>query len=280
VFLDESGYTIIEPGDDFLACAEAMAVRGSEPTVAQGGAPALAWEREPGAEEFALYPGISAELISAAALAGFMPMGVRVATPSGPQDLLLAKLHTERCLLDPREVVATKTARAASRRYALGRNARFGEVLESCAEVHGEGWLVPGLRLAMREAHERRAEARVAFVSIELYSLDQEGAPAELVAGEIGYAIGRAYASLTGFHTVSGAGTVQLVLLGELLALQGYSVWDLGMTLDYKLSLGARALPREIYRPALLTAYSFRTGTNLKEISCPTQPRLKDSHPT
>lgn len=233
MFVDGSGYTIIEPGDDFIACAEAMAT-----------------------EEFALYPFPTAEAVRSAALAGFMPMGANVLTPSGPRDILLAKLHRERCILDPADVRLTRSARAAARRYALGSNACFGRVLEACVEAHGDGWLVPGLCSAMIAAHDDRALSGVAFVSVELWSLGDDGAPSELAAGEIGYAIGRSYASLTGFRSVSGAGTVQLEALGALLALEGYVVWDLGMELDYKLALGGRILPREAYRPLLAEAYA------------------------
>ncbi len=237
MFVDGSGYTIIEPGDDFLSCAEAMSN-----------------------EEFALYPFPTAEAVRSAALAGFMPMGASVMTPSGPRDILLAKLHRERCILDPASVRLTRSARSAARRYALGTNACFNRVLEACVAAHGDGWLVPGLCAAMLSAHDDGALSGVAFVSAELWSLGDDGEPRELAAGEIGYAIGRSYASLTGFRSVSGAGTVQLEALGALLALEGYRVWDLGMELDYKLALGGRLLPRESYRPLLAEAYAAPAG--------------------
>jgi leucyl/phenylalanyl-tRNA--protein transferase len=65
-----------------------------------------------------------------------------------------------------------------------------------------------------------------------------------LVAGEIGVFVGGVYTSLTGFKTESGSGTVQLAAAGRYLEAVGASLWDLGMPLDYKATLGARNVSR------------------------------------
>jgi hypothetical protein len=74
-----------------------------------------------------------------------------------------------------------------------------------------------------------------------------------LVAGEVGYAIGRVYTSLTGFRTESKTklayGIAQLVALGKLLKLSGFELWNLGhppkgRVMKYKIELGGTVLPR------------------------------------
>ena len=74
-----------------------------------------------------------------------------------------------------------------------------------------------------------------------------------LLAGEIGYSIGKVYTSLSGFNVRSDAavGTVQLVLLGRWLEQRGYAFWSLGHCyspeMDYKRRLGHRVLPRHAF---------------------------------
>jgi Leu/Phe-tRNA-protein transferase len=80
---------------------------------------------------------------------------------------------------------------------------------------------------------------------VKLYSIEvwnqQTG---KLVGGELGYSIGTIYTSLTGFSNEDSAGSVQLATLGKILSLSGYEMWDLGMSLDYKLKLGAKGMKR------------------------------------
>lgn len=238
---DDAGFAYIEPGDDFRACASRILALGGP--------------------EFAIFPYISADSVEAAALAGFMPMGIRIPSPIGDSDYLLAKLHMERCLLDPRSVKVTRTARRESRHFMLSVNRAFRDVLAACVLVHGDEWLVPDLVSVMSILHKERARRRASYMSVELWEACDYGP--SLVAGEIGYAIGGSYASLTGFTSVSGAGTVQLAALGRLLAATGMRVWDLGMDIAYKQNLGARPIPRKDYLALLAAAYaktSLRTN--------------------
>ncbi len=75
----------------------------------------------------------------------------------------------------------------------------------------------------------------------------------ELVAGELGYTIGRSYTSLTGFCRREDPrwrhfGTLQLVLLAGRLRECGFDFWNLGHPhLAYKRALGAHVLPRSAF---------------------------------
>ena len=73
----------------------------------------------------------------------------------------------------------------------------------------------------------------------------------KLVAGELGYTIGRTYTSLSGFCTRPDRewrhfGTLQMVMLAEHLRDLGYAFWNMGHPVQkYKRALGARVIARE-----------------------------------
>lgn len=122
---------------------------------------------------------------------------------------------------------------------------------------HGCNWMHKKYFITMKVAS---ADPRINFKlhSIELYdgpvvaSGSDSGTPVSrsprLVAGEIGYSIGRVYTSLSGFYEVPGAGTVQLACLGKWLELKKYAFWSLGHcyspVMEYKRQLGHRVYPR------------------------------------
>ena len=82
-------------------------------------------------------------------------------------------------------------------------------------------------------------------VCFELLSKDKK----TLIAGEIGYFIGKTYTSLSGFFKrekkYNNYGKLQLVLLSKYLNKNGFDFWNLGhASLQYKLDLGAKVLKR------------------------------------
>ena len=95
-----------------------------------------------------------------------------------------------------------------------------------------------------------------ALRGIELWSKKQN----KLVAGELGYTIGRTYTSLSGFCNRPARewrhfGTLQMVMLAEQLRDLGYAFWNLGHPVQkYKQALGAEVIARGEFLPRWLAA--------------------------
>ena len=237
-------------------------------------------------DEFSLLDSISADTVTSVARAGFMPMatmawdgivddasesGLVPGTPKvqparSPLFILTPKLHYQRCLLHPAAAHITRTVRRESSRYLFSMNHAFDAVLGNCVGRHGDGWLVPDLVRSFSVLHSQRMDSPVAFVSAEVWTdagTGEAGLPASprLVAGEIGYLIGSVYASLTGYSSVSGAGSVQLGALGAFLAGAGVGIWDLGMSLGYKHALGGRVYGRQEFLSLLYDGYATAPDT-------------------
>jgi hypothetical protein len=119
-------------------------------------------------------------------------------------------------------------------------------VLLRLLDYHGEStWLSqPYCELLGRLPTQKGGDFRLR--AVELWSRRED----KMIAGELGYTIGRTYTSLSGFCERSDSrwtsfGTLQMVLLARRLEAQGYSFWNLGHPhLPYKRALGAEVVPR------------------------------------
>jgi leucyl/phenylalanyl-tRNA--protein transferase len=177
-------------------------------------------------------------MVAAACWEGYLPMS----EDQTGFEVLLVKCHEKRAVLEPASLHISRSTRRRSQPYELRIDYDFGACIQRIAEHYSERWLTPWLCDALVSLN-REPIAGVRSLSAELYRGD------ELVAGEVGYSCGGVYTSLSGFHTESGSGSVQLAALGRLLFEAGYSIWDLGMDVPYKRDLGARLLEREIFLP-------------------------------
>ncbi|KDO34155.1 hypothetical protein SPRG_19010 [Saprolegnia parasitica CBS 223.65] len=174
---------------------------------------------------------------------GFLP----IATQQARTVYLLPKLHMERCILDPAAFHISKSVRKKAKDYTLKFNTAFDAVVRGCHEQHGVAWLYPevvqGFRGLLPGITVSDQGHQVRLHSAELWRGDV------LVAGELGYTNGAMYTSLTGFVRpgANGAGTMQLQALGSYLHVHGFQLWDLGMSMEYKLHMGAMDVPRPTF---------------------------------
>jgi Leu/Phe-tRNA-protein transferase len=176
---------------------------------------------------------------------GFLP----IASEYRNQCILLPKLHLKRCLLLLNESQhIPKTVKKRGRKYKLILNRSLEEVVKGCHKQHGIPWLYPPIVESFKVLFQRGEQGmelypnqKVRFWTIELLDIASD----KLCAGELGYTVGKVYTSLTGFSNVSGAGTVQLYALGRLLRKQRFEMWDLGMSMQYKLDMGAEDHDRD-----------------------------------
>ncbi|RHY01921.1 hypothetical protein DYB36_001033 [Aphanomyces astaci] len=183
---------------------------------------------------------------------GFLP----IATESQGVVYLLPKLHEQRCVIDPRDLHVPKQIRKKANAYRLTVNQAFDQVVQGCHDQHGVAWLYPPVVSSFRQLVDG---VSVNGTDVKLYSIELWKGTT-LVAGELGYCNGAMFTSLTGFYATGskGAGTMQLYALGALLHASGFQLWDLGMSIDYKLKLGAKDIPRDEFVKHVHTLRSAR----------------------
>ena len=206
-----------------------------------------------GGEQFCSTYEINASVIDKVCQSGCFPLGhVSV----GVENLLI-KLHQERCVMNPisERLHISRSVRKMAKRYMLTVNSAYEECVQQIVEYHKHSWLHPQIRASFAALQEEGSSFRTKVHSFELWniknldpvpdSVEDLKSRAKMVAGEIGYALGATYSSLSGFHTENHSGSVQLVATGKLLQHMGFTVWDFGMSMEYKLQLGATLVPRD-----------------------------------
>eukprot|EP00238_Polyblepharides_amylifera_P002323 CAMPEP_0196594646 /NCGR_PEP_ID=MMETSP1081-20130531/78900_1 /TAXON_ID=36882 /ORGANISM="Pyramimonas amylifera, Strain CCMP720" /LENGTH=272 /DNA_ID=CAMNT_0041918963 /DNA_START=546 /DNA_END=1361 /DNA_ORIENTATION=+ len=189
---------------------------------------------------------------------GFLCISSELAGSSNsPLYVLVPKLHHMRCVIDlsQNKLHISKNIRKQSKKYWITFNRDFEQVVLGCIEQHGENWLYPPMRCALKDLRRdcksggSLEPTTFRALSIEIWRGDfNDEASWELVAGELGIAYGSVYLSLTGYynHAVSGAGSVQLGALGAALKEAGVLLWDMGQGqgTEYKYDYGAVDVPR------------------------------------
>lgn len=223
-----SGLVVILPGDDCGAVADRLVALGY-------------------GSEFCLSPSFDPAFLEDLAATGFLVMSAKMSDDSY---ILLPKLHLRRSVLDFRCLHASRTVRRIMDRYELRVGEDLEAVLARCVAVHGDDWLTPPLLAALRflgASGYSGADTAPAWiggrrcVGVVSFGLYRDGV---LVAGEFGVAVGGVYTSYSGYRDEDSAGSVQLAMTGNYLRERGFRLWDLGMPMDYKTSLGAENLER------------------------------------
>jgi len=165
--------------------------------------------------------------------------------------VMLPKLHEERCVIDldgqsagcHLPIPVSKSTKKKARSYRVSVDQRFEEVFQGCIDQHGLNWLYPPMQAVLYSLFQNRGDPK--FKGVTAHSIEIWNEDDELVAGELGTSVGSIYTSLTGFYLESSTGSIQLMTLGHLLQKCGFLLWDLGMFIEYKSSLGAGLLPRK-----------------------------------
>jgi len=191
----------------------------------------------------------SADFYVAQAQAGFMA----VTEMHKGVELLLPELQLRYALLDFTDLHISRHVRRILRQDhpTLHIGLSLDTAGEQIAAYHPHSWLSPRYLQTLKAVN--RAKHPVHVVSA---LLRHEG---EIIAGEIGYILGRTYTSLSGFSSRDTRyrhyGTVQLVMLGQWLARHKFAFWNLGQPyMPYKFALGAREYSRQDFLKRWLSA--------------------------
>ncbi len=160
--------------------------------------------------------------------------------------VLLPELQFDYAILDFKELHISKKVKKllSDDSYAFSLDTRFDEVIQKIAQQHKYNWMRDEYVELLQSLHVRKKED-FKLISVELTCKDTD----ELVAGEIGYIIGKIYTSLTGFSSrekkYNNYGNLQLVLLAKYLEKKDFSFWNLGHPhMSYKQKLGCKTYNR------------------------------------
>jgi len=162
------------------------------------------------------------------------------------EELLLPEIQFSYALLDFKDLHISKKVHTLIQRKNLKIEITndLDEVAEKINISHKNCWLTSRYLNTLKETQGVDADFQIIAVTLR-----EKG---ELVAGELGYIIGRTYTSLSGFSsrekTYNHYGTAQLVLLAKHLEKESFDFWNLGQPyMPYKLSLGAKIYDRHSF---------------------------------
>ena len=161
--------------------------------------------------------------------------------------LLLPEIQYSYAVLDFKNLHISKNVKKILKKNNchLCFNTRFNEVLHQFSKQHKYNWLKGKYLSLMENIYKNESQNNdFELISVELISNKNT-----LIAGEIGYSIGRTYTSLSGFSSkekeYTNYGTLQLVLLAQHLEKSGFDFWNLGHPhMEYKRNLGSHTLSR------------------------------------
>lgn len=111
-------------------------------------------------------------------------------------DVLLGKLHSERCVIhdwaDLRKI--EKGHRKRAKKYTISVDTDFELVLDKCVETHGRGWLSTSLTRTWIECY--RGNGELALWEPKFHSFELWNDKGELVAGEVGIQVGMIFLTM------------------------------------------------------------------------------------
>jgi Leu/Phe-tRNA-protein transferase len=184
----------------------------------------------------------SAQYYISQAKAGF----IAVTEVYNGQELLLPEMQYDYALLELNALHCSKKVAKliAQKHLHIIIDNNIEEIAQLIDKTHRNNWLTQHYASILRgtEGIDKNFKIITAYIEYQ----------GDIVAGEIGYIIGKTYTSLSGFSLkekpYNNYGTAQLVLLGEYLKSQNFSLWNLGQPyMDYKIDLGAKVYEREAF---------------------------------
>lgn len=162
--------------------------------------------------------------------------------------LLLPEIQFAYSMLDFKDLHISKKVEKLIKKgdFTFTINQRLDEVIDNIIEYHETNWLYGEYATIIKNLFKRKKNK----YGFRIISVEITASNGELVAGEVGYIIGRTYTSLTGFSSFAkkynNFGTLQLVLLAKLLEHNNFAFWNLGHPyMEYKNRLGAKIFTRE-----------------------------------
>ena len=182
----------------------------------------------------------SAQYYIAQAKAGF----IAVTDHYEDEELLLPEIQFSYALLDFKDLhISRKVKKILDKKdLQLDISQDVNEVAKQINVSHKNCWLTPRYLEILNETHG--LDENFELISVGIRDNDI------LIAGEIGYVIGKTYTSLSGFSSrerkYKNYGTTQLVLLAQYLEKNEFKFWNLGQSyMTYKLALGAKIYERQ-----------------------------------
>lgn len=165
--------------------------------------------------------------------------------------VLLPELQFDYAILDFKDLhISQKVKKLINKdRYLFSQNRDFGDILVNISKSHKDNWLKDEyieLLLKLYASNDEIRNFKITSFSIRCKETN------EIIAGEVGYIIGRIYTSLSGFASrdkkYNNFGNLQLVLLAKLLEEKEFAFWNLGHPhMAYKKKLGAKVYTRDAF---------------------------------
>ena len=159
------------------------------------------------------------------------------------QELLLPEIQRSYAVLDFDDLHISRKVAAILRTHSplLEITTDLDEAADQIARYHRHNWFTPRYRKILQSTVNTDPEFQPCAVLLK--------DAGRIIAGEIGYVVGRTYTSLTGFSSRERAyrdwGKVQMVLLAQRLQREGFAFWNLGHPyMPYKTALGAKIYTR------------------------------------
>jgi len=182
----------------------------------------------------------SAKNYIALAKAGF----ISVTEQHQGEELLIPEIQFNYALLDFKDLHISKKVQKLlhQKKLSITLSSNLDEVYAGINLYHKNSWFSKKYLTMLKEV--QALDGDVLVKAVELRENEK------LIAGEIGYIIGKTYTSLSGFSSREKSyrnyGTAQLVLLAQYLEKLGCDFWNLGHPyMDYKLALGAKIYERK-----------------------------------